>query len=353
MKPILLGHTKPVLDALTKVSLGLPSRQSLPALTLVKLVADSNGVTLTSDCLDASVQVQIDGLTAKDSFSVLLSPRLLRASLRGDEFELALEEGKVLVESNGRSVILTGNVAEFAPVRTAPPTHEVDAKTFLLGIKCGLNCADQQSESPRNGVVWEDGMKAMVGGDGKGVHMCEVDLGLDQTIIIPRFSANLIAGLLSWEEPLKLGLERSTLYVSQGSARAWMQLQDSSIGTLKALFQGETDKTCSVSRESLDNALDSLTPFVGASLGKVRIHVMPSHIVLSASHDGNKSSASVECVLGGKEERFSVLLASLTKVIRFWTADTLTISREPNFIRVQPDDQSGCRAVVLLVREEA
>lgn len=348
----LSGPSSTLLEALTSVSLALPTRQSLPALTLVRIDSSPKETRLVADCLDACVQVTVQGLQSKGEFSILVSPRLLRASLRGEQFELVLEDQKLLVESSGRSTILTTDVKEFPKDREKITTHEVDAKALLHGIKTGLNCAEPQSDSPRNGVVYEHGL-GLVGGDGKCIHLKELDLGIDRTIIIPRFSAGVISGLVSWEEPLYLGLERHTLYIEQGDSRCWLQLSEAQLSSMKQAFAADPPKTCCVARESMDNALESLAPFVGASLGRVSVHVMPTHIVLSASSDGNKSSAMIECVLEAKEDKFSVLLNSLSRAIKHWTSDTLSIHREPNFIQIRPDDASACRAVVLLLREEA
>lgn len=352
MKPSISGPSKPLLEALAKASLALPSRVSLPQLTLVKIESAEKLVTLSADCLDAAITVSVEGLTIKGQFSTLVSPRLLKASLRGEEFELVLEDNKMLVESAGRSVISCGDVKEFPPQRVTIPVQEVDAKSLLLGIKCGLNCADPQPDSPRNGVVWDHEMRAIVGGDGKAIHVTNIDLGLDQTLIIPRFSASMLSTLVSWEEPLYLGLEKHTLHVQQGPAQAWMQLQDGRTASMKRMFEGESDRICCVSREDLSTALENLTPFAGPTLGRLKVHVTPTHMVLSVSYDGNKSSASVECILGATPSTFPVLLASLSRAIRFWSSDTVRIGRKDNLMHVSPEDNSGCRAGVVLIRDD-
>lgn len=339
--------TAPLLEALETVSLALPARQSLPELTMVRVDCSANGLRLTCDCLDAAVSVLLPDIQA-EACAFLVSPKLLKASLRSDEASLSYDGKKLTVESGGKSTMMTLDVQPFHKMREPITTKEVDAKALSFGLKSALACVNSGSDAFDGCVAWDSEIRMMIGADGKAFHAAPVDLHIGQSVLIPRFCASIMGDLFGWEDEIRVGFDK-VLHITTGHVSAWLSMADLRMPRMSAFMGNGIPKLCSVSREALVKALENIGAFAEPEHQKVLVSAKGDSLKIVATHNGNETAEEIGGVALEFEDEFCTKLSAVTRSIRHWTADEITLHKGDRLL-MKPNDESGCVGVACLFR---
>lgn len=339
--------TAPLLKALETASLALPARQSLPELTMVRVDCSANGLRLTCDSLDAAVSVLLPEIQA-EACAFLVSPKLLKASLRSDEASLSYDGKKLTVESGGKSTMMTLDVQPFHKMREPITTKEVDAKALSFGIKAALMCVNSGSDAFDGCVAWDFEIRMMIGADGKAVHATPIDLHLGQSVLIPRFCASLLSNLFGWEDELRMGFDK-VMHVTTGNVSAWLSMADLRMPRMSAFMGSDIPKLCSVPREALVQAMEHIVAFAEPEHQKVLVSAKGDSLKIVATHNGNETTEEIVGLALEFEDEFCTNLSAVTRSIRHWTADEITLYKGDRLL-MKPNDESGCVGVACMIR---
>lgn len=341
--------SSPILEAITKASLALPPRTTMPVLTLARIDYSPDGIEICCDSLDCAISVRVPEVKADSRGQFFVSPRLLKASLRGEGVTMTLNGTRLRIESGGTSTIETA-MSDVAPkLREPMDAHPVDGKALNFALKSAINCLASGDDSLAGCVAWDKELQAMIGSDSKAFSLAPVQLGCRSSILIPRFCANLICQCFDWDSDLAMGTNGKALYFVSGNVRAWCSLAEAKIPRYAPMVS-EPPKVCKVPREAFLKALNELLAFAEESFPRLRVRTAGNAIVLSTGHNGNESRCEIECEPNA-EVSLCTMLTAVTRSIRYWTSDEIGIYKGDRFM-LRPEDQSGALALPCLMRED-
>lgn len=344
----LTSPSKLLIDALSIAEQAVNSKATMPQLTCAKFDCERDVVTITCDSLDACVSVRVEGCTVDEPFAFLASPRLMKASLRGDEATITFKDDKLQIVSGGKSTMATLPVKEFAPIRANIDAHEIDGRRFLAALKAAANCTGGAPDSIESCVCWDKELSNVFGTNRTMLHTRTMDLGLTDSIIMPRPSVTLISSIFGDGEGMSIGLGKGVLHVSKGDVSAWVGLREGGMLPYRLLIS-DSPAIGTINREGLLSALSALEPFTDPTFGKIGIEATDGAWNITASHNGNESSAQVDGADGSDVEKFYTSLRMLEKAVKTWEAEKVSVSNEGKML-LRPMDDSGCVAVVCVIR---
>lgn len=347
--------TKPLLDALELASIAIPSRTTLPVLTCAKFDVSQDSVTVTCDSLDARVSVYVPGIESDSEFSFLASPRMFKAALRGDDAEISFDKvkRKLNIKSGGVTNLSTVNVDEFPPEWKTPKTNPVNATDLLRAIRITATCASDDAGRPGLcGIMWNPAHKEMAATDGRMLTLLPLELDLVEPATIPTAHSKIIAACFLDVDEIQVGQDEGKLFLQAGGIRVWARLFEGNQVNYRAVIPQDYKPVASFSREDLQTALASLDAFVaGDEFQKVKI-TTGEEWQAKAGNGDNETSVPIRDVepLGRAVESFAVNRGNVLKLLRYWTADRVTLSMNDAVIVLKPEDDSGCMGLTMQFR---
>lgn len=319
-------HTKPLLDALKTASSALPKKTTLPVLTCALIEGDKNGVRVTCDNLDARMTVQVEGMEFKGDFAFLAPPRLLAAALRGEEASIKVEDGKIVVDSGGRTQLMTMPLDEFPKHEDEIETVACDGMAFLNAITATVEAA---SDDPQRWVIksvnWDAGIKEMSATNSKILLTTPLELPLALSIIIPDEHARIITAQFTADESLTIGVHGTKLCIQSPRKTLVSKLTEGNYPNYRQVIPTGLKKAFTVDREALQSALVSLGDFVEAEGGKITMKQDGDKLALLAGTKGNDTCIHLESTITGTVPTVGISRNLLLKLIKGWKADELHV----------------------------
>lgn len=342
--------SKPLIEAIKSASAAMCSRTTLPVLGCVFVEGGADGVRVTCDNLDARLTVRVEGGESSKPFAFIAAPRLLIASLRGDEAQIKIEKERITVESGGRTVLSTLPVEEFPPAPEAIETKPVDGEQLASCIRAViLSASTNETRLVMNSVYLSGGEMAAT--DGKQLQLAPCEAPAPNPIIIPTALAHLILSEFSDGGSLEMGSRGSKFRIQNGSAVLTGKLIEGKFPNYKQVIPQESRVVVKLNRSDLQAALSSLLDFTHRDTDKVIITPESGSWKITANNDSHESSVSVPCE-GEKLEKFAISCRRLISLLKGWDSDEVTVDMLDAIspLLIKPVGEPGRLGVLAMMR---
>lgn len=339
--------TKPIVSALDSATSALISGKSLPITTCALLEFRKGILTVSCDSLDARMSVELENVDHDEDCSFVVPPKLLKASLRGDETSLNFDGSILHVQSFGKTKLATIPAVEFPKPWAVVDTVEVDT-SILTALLATYSCTLRSRGDTSECVLWDKENGALVTAYQRLITVWPADLGRTETFILHHSALAFLLSEVDEKQPLYLGKEGGILHFKSGNKSGWMLLWDGQFVKWKLVME-DAPVLSVFQREEFLNGLSALMEFVEPDNRKVVLSHDGEKWALTASHNGNEASINI---MGGEPnspDPICFSLEAVQKIIRFWTCDDIAL-HVGRGLTIKPVDGSNCSGTTSLIR---
>jgi DNA polymerase III sliding clamp (beta) subunit (PCNA family) len=343
-------QTQPLLDALDYASLALAPRMNLPVLTCALIECDhSSQCTVTCDSLDARMTVRFDGVKTDEPFSFLVSPRMLRASLRESEAEIEIGKNALTIRSGGVSKLALC-FDKYPEPWKAIACKPIEGAAFLSALRVTGNCADSSPTSNQDFVAWSREHGRMYATNGKALIGSDVALDLANSFMLPLAHAKLILSAFDHEDEITLGMDVGTMCLESDDRRLWVKLREGEVPDFQRYFP-KMKPLASIGREAFQEALATIGDFAEKEWQKIYVTLGKSW-ELRANDGNNESTVTLSDVKEKSNGVPQIAFARqyLANIIKFWTCDRISVATDGSVLTLTPEDKTGHVGVQSLMR---
>jgi hypothetical protein len=342
----LTAESAPLLAALETASSACSSK--MPILSCANIAARADGtITISCDSLDQRLEVTIDGAEVESSFSFVASPRMLRASLRAERAILTLKDGKLHVDSGGKSSIFTLDPKEFPAPWVAITVKPVESG-FLSSLKHVIACANPDAADIMNAAHWRHEARHLVSVGRGNSSLCihPLALGISRDFSIPGPCAKTIGSVFTGGESFALGHEAGIVHIHEGNIKGWFKTMEARVPNHAVLIIKDAP-FASMERESLLRALESLEAFSDAESGNWATLKSDDGewSVLALNREGESLVPVVEVEHISDVDSMILPRDKVTKFLRGLTADRVEMRRDERAMQITPCDESGVMGI--------
>lgn len=300
------------------------TRNTIPILGTVRLVADGTALTATGTDLDLEVSGSIP---ATGTLSACVDAKLLSGIVSKAGAEISMEiENLALVVKSGRSrfrlpVLSPDDFPSFNH-GDFPVTFEADLAALFAPVAFAIST--EETRHYLNGIYLEPA--AATATDGHRLAHAKADLPVFQPIIVPRKTVGILPkGLVT------VSLSTTKIRVSSGDTNSGggftltSKLIDGTYPDYQRVIPTQNDKIVLVDRAALAGAVARVATVSGERGRAVKLEVAPGAINLSVRGDA-EATDSVEADYSGEPIEIGFNAAYLSELLANLTGETVRIA---------------------------
>lgn len=320
------------------------TRNTIPILGTVRLIADGTTLTVTGTNLDVEIAGSVP---ATGTLSACVDAKLLSGivSKAGSEISMETDTGQLVVKSGrSRFKLPTLPVEDFPSFNHGdfPVTFEADLAALFAPVAFAMSA--EETRYYLNGIYLEP--TAATATDGHRLAHAKADLPAFQPIIVPRKTVGILP-----KGSATVSVSTTKIRVSSGDTTLTSKLIDGNFPDYQRVIPTQNDKIVLVDRAALASAVARVATVSGERGRAVKLEVVPGAINLSVRGDA-EATDSVEADYSGEPIEIGFNAAYLSELLANLTGETVRIALNdagsPTLFTSADDDR--VRAVLMPMR---
>ncbi len=334
----------------------VPSKTTMPILSMTLIKADSSGISFSATDLDISVTSKVNG--SVDEEGVISAPAKKIA-----EIVKSLSDGDVTLSADGEKLTIICGKSKFTingrsaedfpklPIQESKTEFSIDAN--LLGElvqKTIYAVSTDLTRSSMCGVKWEVDRTGllMVATDGHRLARVETKLSLADIqkaeVIVPPKAMSTFRAFAEKDEMIKVSIGDNSISFEMKEVSIYSRLLEGPFPNYRKVIPENNKKELLVSREALSLATrrvsilsDALTHQVIFSLGK---DILKMHV---ATQDLGEATEDIAVTYSEEEMDIGYNAAYIQDILRTINTDDIAfyLDKPDNAGMIKPVDQSG------------